>query len=606
MNDWLKNTTAKLKSMWASWKPLQKAIAAGILVAVIVVLVIVFKGSSKPTTVQLFRTPITDEAKRDEIVTRLEQKNINYTLNETTGIFTVPDERTARKVRADLTVEGILSSSYNVWDVELNVRDWTTTDFERNERQLQRVNNQVEQMLKSLDFVADATVIINQKADGLFSSQSRPAQASIRLRFNGETPERRKIKAIQDLVISAVPGLLEENVTILDNNGVHLNDFEGMAELDSVEVVKKQQEYRMQLEAKLAAKAQNMLQSNFTTDRVRSVAVSVEMDMSKVTSEKTEYTPFVRTPDNPDTPYSELETVDGVPISEQSVTKKWTGTGYNPEGPAGVEGQNPPAYSDMSNVIGESKEEGTTRNYVYNTEKKNIEKAPSIDRITASANIDGYWEKELDGNNDPVFVTEKNFEALKEKYTKKFSENPQKYEFDNYSVVEDNPYIRLRVGHIVRIYSPVVDSIREQAASIVRDAIGYNRNRGDSVTITSWPIPRQDDWDLEDQAIINAQKTRTTIMLVLIGVVVILIAFIVFRMISRELERRRRLREEEILRRQQAEREKALWDAKQEGMEVTMSVEERKRAELQENAIAMAKEHPEDVAMLIRTWMMEE
>ena len=41
-------------------------------------------------------------------------------------------------------------------------------------------------------------------------------------------------------------------------------------------------------------------------------------------------------------------------------------------------------------------------------------------------------------------------------------------------------------------------------------------------------------------------------------------------------------------------------------MEVTLSVEERRRAELQENAIAMAKEHPEDVAMLIRTWLMEE
>ena len=60
MNDWLKNTVAKLKSLWASWKPIQKVIAAGILVAVIVVLVVVFRGSSKPTTVQLFRTPITD------------------------------------------------------------------------------------------------------------------------------------------------------------------------------------------------------------------------------------------------------------------------------------------------------------------------------------------------------------------------------------------------------------------------------------------------------------------------------------------------------------------------------------------------------------------
>ena len=594
MNDWLKNTVAKLKSLWASWKPIQKVIAAGILVAVIVVLVVVFRGSSKPTTVQLFRTPITDLNKQDEIITRLEQENVDYSVNENTGIFTVPDERTARRIRTLLTVEGILSSSYNVWDVELNVRDWTTTDFERNERQLQRVNNQVEQMLKSLDFVADATVIINQKADGLFTSQSRPAQASIRLRFNGETPERRKIKAIQDLVISAVPGLLEENVTILDNNGVHLNDFEGMAEFDAVEIVKKQQEYRMQLEAKLAAKAQNMLQSNFTTDRVRSVAVSVEMDMSKITSDKTEYTPITKTPDNPDTPYSELETVDSFAISEQSVTKKWTGTGYNPEGPAGVEGQNPPVYSDMSNVIGESKEEGTTKNYVVNTEQKHIEKAPSIDRITASANIDGYWEKELDGGNNPVFVTEKNYDSLKTKYEEK------------YPNVEDNDNIRFRLGHIVRVYKPVSDSVRDQAASIVRDAIGYNRTRGDSVTITSWPIPREDDWNLEDEAIIKAQQTRKTIMLVLIGVVIILIAFIVFRMISRELERRRRLREEELLRQQQAAREKALWEAKQDGMEVTMSVEERKRAELQENAIAMAKEHPEDVAMLIRTWMMEE
>lgn len=605
MNDWLKNTGAKLKSSWASWKPLQKAIAAGILIAVIVVLVLVFKGSSKPSGVELFRTPITDADKREEIVTRLEQENFEYTLNETTGKFMVADNRTAKKIRTLLTTEGILSSSYNIWDEELNVTNWSTTDFERGERQLQRVNNQIKQQLESLDYIANANVVINPKSDALMARDSRPAQASVILTIRGDTPSKRQVKGIQDLIMSAVHGLLAENVKISDTQGNILNDFEGMADLDAVEVVKKQQEYRMQLESKLSVKVQNMLQANFSNDRVRAVAVTIDMDMSKVTSDKTEYTPFTRVPDNPDTPYSELETVDGVPISEQTVTKKWTGTGYNPEGPAGVEGQNPPVYSDMSNVVGESKEEGTTKNYVYNTEQKHIEKAPSIDRITASANIDGYWEKELE-DGTPVFATKKNFEALKAKYEEKFRANPQKYEFDIYPNIEDNPYIRLKTDHIVRIYSPVSDAVREQAASIVRDAIGYNRSRGDSVTITSWSIPREDDWNLEDDKILRAAQTRKTIMLVLIGVVVILVAFIIFRMISRELERRRRLREEELLRRQQAEREKALWDAKQEGMEVTMSVEERKRAELQENAIAMAKEHPEDVAMLIRTWMMEE
>ena len=74
-----------------------------------------------------------------------------------------------------------------------------------------------------------------------------------------------------------------------------------------------------------------------------------------------------------------------------------------------------------------------------------------------------------------------------------------------------------------------------------------------------------------------------------------------------EIERRKRLREEELLRQQQAAREQALWNATDEsGVQVTMSVEESRRAELQENAINMAKEHPEDVAMLIRTWLMEE
>ena len=124
--------------------------------------------------------------------------------------------------------------------------------------------------------------------------------------------------------------------------------------------------------------------------------------------------------------------------------------------------------------------------------------------------------------------------------------------------------------------------------------------------MTNIPFDRSAEFAAEDEAILKARQTRLTIILVLIGLAAILAVFILYRFISREMERRRRLREEELLRKQQAARDQALWEAKEEGVEVTMSVEERKRAELQENAIAMAKEHPEDVAMLIRTWLMEE
>jgi flagellar M-ring protein FliF len=38
-------------------------------------------------------------------------------------------------------------------------------------------------------------------------------------------------------------------------------------------------------------------------------------------------------------------------------------------------------------------------------------------------------------------------------------------------------------------------------------------------------------------------------------------------------------------------------------VDVEMSVAERARLEMQENAINMAREHPEEVAQLIRTWL---
>jgi flagellar M-ring protein FliF len=92
----------------------------------------------------------------------------------------------------------------------------------------------------------------------------------------------------------------------------------------------------------------------------------------------------------------------------------------------------------------------------------------------------------------------------------------------------------------------------------------------------------------------------------LAGILLLFIAFIAVRLISREAERRRRAKEEELARQHQEMRERAFQEAEEQGMEVSMSVEERKRMELQESAINMAKEHPGDVAQLIRTWLLEE
>ena len=161
-------------------------------------------------------------------------------------------------------------------------------------------------------------------------------------------------------------------------------------------------------------------------------------------------------------------------------------------------------------------------------------------------------------------------------------------------------------GSIKRIYEPVPTETLVDLTRYVRDAIGYDTSRNYSVTVTNIPFDRTAQFDAEDEAYFRAIRRRMTILISLGSIALILVLFIIIRLIMREIERRRRLRDEERLRQQQAAREQALWDAKEESMNVTMSVEESRRAELLENAIAMAKEHPEDVAMLIRTWLMEE
>jgi flagellar biosynthesis/type III secretory pathway M-ring protein FliF/YscJ len=167
--------------------------------------------------------------------------------------------------------------------------------------------------------------------------------------------------------------------------------------------------------------------------------------------------------------------------------------------------------------------------------------------------------------------------------------------------VSDVLTIHVKNGKLITRVEDIV-----KAENLIKGAIGYDRNRGDTVVVTNLAYDRTLEFKEEDDAYFAEIKRKQTILIILAAVAIVLVGFILFRVISRELERRRRLREEELLRQQQAAREAALWEAKEDGMDVTMSVEETRRMELQENAINMAKEHPEEVALLIRTWLMEE
>lgn len=567
MNEWLKKSAAKFKELWAKWSAVQKAIVVGIAVAVVVAVVFMFRVSSAPTTVRLFNAPVTGDMQA-QILTRLDQENVRAYV-DSTGYISVEDEATARRMRDLLIQSDLVPSSIDPFAGYFE-RGWSTTDADQNVKRQQAIQRQLKQHIEALDDVSSADVTLVLPDTKLFTADQKPVTASVILKvypMSDLLTNRKKILGVQKIIMAAVEGLTQENCVISDAEGNVLNDFENMADSDRVGVIKQQQDLIKKEETYYRAQILKALQSWYTQDRVRDLNIKISMNMSKKTINSTRYSPITIREDNPDTPYDDSEFVNTLPISSQTVTREWQGTGFNPHGPSGTEGQNPPVYSDMSNVIGRNIETGVTENNVINTDVITEEVSPQIDKVTVSVNIDGTWEKKYDKNHNILFDDQ---------------------------------------GKILREYTPVSKEQLDQIASYLQSAIGYDRAAGYRVTVINVPFDRSEEFNAEDEAIIKARQTRMTIILVLIGIAAVLVIFILYRFISRELERRRRLREEELLRKQQAARDQALWEAKEDGMEVTMSVEERKRAELQENAIAMAKEHPEDVAMLIRTWLMEE
>lgn len=567
MNEWLKKVLTSIKNLWSKWKPVQKVILIGIIIVVIIAIVLTARISAKPAQYRILNTPITDTVRLNEILDRISEENISVDSDDR-GYIYVSDETTARKLRTILSTEGLLPSNIDPF-AGIFDRDIFTTDEDVKVKKLQAMQKQLTQHLETIPDIRVADVNIVSPEDKLFKEDQNPVTASVILKVTNNSDlysNKKRIKGIQDLILSAVEGLKAENLIIADEDGNQINDFEGMAESDRIDNVKKQQKLIRQLEVEIRAKILKALQKTFTEDRCRDMVVAVEMDMSQRQSQSTEYKPIVIKEDNPDTPYDDSELRDTLPLSTQTVTREWQGTGYNPEGPAGVEGQTPPVYSDMSNVIGKSTETGTTINHVQNRTDTTEISSPKPNKISVSVNLDGKWKKVKDNEGNLI--------------------------------IED--------GAIKREYTPVSPEDMAEAEKSIKAAMGYDRSRGDQVAVTNIAYDRDDEFLQEDNAYFAALQRKRTILMILIAIAVVLVSFILFRIISRELERRRREREARLLAEQQAARERALWDAKEDSMEVTMSVEETRRMELQENAIAMAKEHPEDVAMLIRTWLMEE
>ena len=571
MNEFFKRMLTRGAALWANWSNQQRLIAGVAFVVIFVIVIALFRVSATPVMVNVIDAPIRDEAALDRIILRLNQEDVRVSVTPT-GIVQVPDAASARRMRTILIREDLIPSGIDPWAIFDRER-WTLTDMERNVNFQRAQRQMVIDHIRAIEDVDDVNVIIQWPARELFLSMQNPVTASVRITprpgstITQSPQNRRQIEGIQKLLQFAIEGLQAEHIVITDHNGIRLNDFEGMAAADRLSLIEQETRIITRLENQYRSAILTSLQQIFTPNRVRDLNIRIEMDMSQRSIDTRESFPVQIRPSTPGLPFDDSIYVESILLSESISETLFEGTGFNPEGPPGMEANVMPAFRDMGNLFGRMNQTTRTHNQEINQRLIQEERSPSVDRVTVSVNIDGVWRRVYDQRGRAVVLPD---------------------------------------GTIEREYTPISPEVLRHAEDLVRDAIGFNAARGDSVTVRNIPVDRTEEFRLEDAAYFRQRQIQTTIIVFIIGLTLLLLGFMLIRIISREMERRKRLAEEERARREQMLRESAMAEAEQDGMDVSISMEERSRMELMENAINLAKEHPEDAAQLIRTWLLEE
>lgn len=546
----------------------QKIILGGIVLAIVVAVVFLASFSSKTTYTMLYKSPLAPE-EYARITKKLGEWNVKFDSKEDKYIL-LKDEESSRNIRMKLGQEGIIPNNVKGWEL-FDTQKFTTTDFERNVNLQRAIIGEMTKHLKSLEDVEDVSIEVSFPKDSLYQDYQAPITASVVIvpkAYSDITENKNKVKGIVNLVAFGIPNLKAENIVVVDNKGNVLSDL--LIPDDASENLKLAREHlkiKERERALIISRIKEDLKKSIDPDRLI-VTADIEFDWTKKKTEGDKIVPIVVKEDNPLTPYDESEVQVNVPVSEKKTTEDFKGPAYIPEGPAGVENNVPPGLKDKIDRFTHYNKNENIVNYQNSKEKTQEEKAPyEVKRVSVAVSIDGVWEIIRNDSGDPVVTNG---------------------------------------GKIARVYHPVDNDSLKNYEAWVKAAVNYNPKRGDDVVVNTISFDHSKDFDKEDESIRRKVQLRRTLFASIIVLFFLFLATLAYRAAAREIERRRRLREEEIARQQQAMREAALRAAEEEAATVELSIEEKARAELLENAINLSRERPDDVARLIRTWLAEE
>lgn len=566
MPESIQNLLNQSKELFAKLDNTKRIILAGVIAAVIVGVIILSTVSLEKNNVILFKDLQTKDF--SEITKKLDALGYKYSSSDSSIISVEAEKR--QEIITKLAQENLIPVGVQGWEL-FDLEKFTETQFDKDVKKYRALKGAIEKSLMTLNTIEKADVNIAFPDSTLFTDDKNDynqTKASVILHFvpGVDSLSKKEIKGIVNLISRGVPNLKPENVIVADSTGRNISDFDDDLEKEKVELRIVQEKLRIaetERVKKLVDIRNTLRWLHGGEDRVEVTRFEYELNWDKVKYSQNEVSPVLAKADNPETPYDETELVDGysLKVSDKMTSEEFLGKGFTPQGPAGTEPNSPPGYMDLDYQKANYKKSEAISNYEFNRKVSEVKKQEwDIKKINLSVIIDGVWTKER---------------------------NEDGYKW-------------------VRKYTPVSDEDLKLIKKNLESAIGFTKVRGDTVNVITLPRDRTAQFAAEDEELARQQAIKNAIIISLAILTFLILAIIIYRAIKKEIARRRRLKEEELAARQQMMRDAALRVLEEGGADMELSPDEKMRKELLENAINLAKEKPEDVAQLLRTWLSEE
>lgn len=492
------------------------------------------------------------------IIQRLEQLNIQYEASSDGTRISVPSDEAGR-VKMMLAEEGLPNGGGVGYEIFNKPEGFGTTSFLQNLNQQRALEGELARTIRTVQGVSGARVQLVLPRRELFSRDAAQSRASVFLELRGNSLDRQQISAIQHLVASAVPQLDPDRVSIVDSRGNLLAAGTGSDTATAQQTAV--EERRISIEQRLAQRVEEILGRTVGFDKVRA-EVTVDLDMDSSTTQSESYDPEAQVARSTQSVTEKKEDKEPTAADAVSVGNNLPGSQQNAtSGPA-----TPTSTSNRT--------EETTNFEISKTTKNSVKEAGSIKRISVAVLVDGRYVSEGEGKD------------AKE------------------------------------VYKPREQAELDQYAALVRNAVGFDANRGDSVEVANLQFAERVVEQAPNMmnAVLENPWVKDLIKIALIGMLIILGLMVLRPLIKSLMEIKPSMEEKMLAETQRAAgqlappssalsqqlQETEGGDDEAESMIDINRVDGRVKASSLKKMGEIIDKHPEEAVAIIRQWIYAE